>query len=277
MHYHGILLYGSNSEANLEKAYKIVYDFLKITEPNIAHITNNTYPDFLFVEKSADDNTISIEDIRNINDFVYLSPIISNKKALIINNIDYMSLNASNAFLKILEEPPQNVLLVLTTTKLFSVLPTIKSRCIKEKVRYSNDDISNYIQNKDNNFISESINYLNNDILFDEDFIKKYSKNVYDFILIAIYYLNKQLIANKDRYNTGVNILSNDKISETTQNINNNTNIGNSNIQNNTINRNIYSNRANKILLLQSLVNSSNNTYPNLENLMVAAMYIIKS
>ena len=235
MLYHSILLYGNNPISNLEKAYEIVYDHLKIDNTNINHIKNNTYPDFLFISKNKDDNNISIETIRNINDFIYLSPVINNNKAVIINNIDDMSLNASNAFLKILEEPPQNVLLVLTTTKLFSVLPTIRSRCIKEKVNTNNDSVDYYLQNRDNEFISSSIDYLNSDIIFDNNFIKKYANDVYDFILIAIHYLNKQLLSN-----------------------------------NNPI-------IANKILQLQSLLNLSNNTYPSLENLMIAVMYIIKS
>ena len=235
MLYHGILLYGNNSISNLEKAYEIVYAHLKIDNTNISHIKNNTYPDFLFVSKNKDDNNIPIETIRNINDFVYLSPFINNNKAVIIDNIDNMSLNAANAFLKILEEPPQNVLLVLTTTKLFSVLPTIRSRCIKEKVNNNNDSVDYYLQNKNTEFIGNSIEYLNSDIIFDNNFIKKYLNDVYDFILIAIHYLNKRLLNN-----------------------------------NNPI-------IANKILQLQSLLNLSNNTYPSLENLMIAVMYIIKS
>ncbi|MBR1944375.1 MAG: hypothetical protein IJ848_02775 [Alphaproteobacteria bacterium] len=235
MLYHSILIYSSNSIGNLEKAYNIIYDYFKIDNININHIKNNTYPDFLFVSKNKDENNIQIETIRNVIDFVYLSPIVSNKKAVIIDNIDYMSINASNAFLKILEEPPHNVLLVLTTTKLFSILPTIRSRCIKEKVNNNNDSIDIYINNKSNDFINASIRYLNSNVLFDNDFIKKYANNVYDFIVMAIYYLNKQLITEN-------------KI---------------------TI--------ASKILQLQSLLNLSRNTYPNLENLMISVMYIIKS
>ncbi|MBQ9441326.1 MAG: hypothetical protein IJU54_02915 [Alphaproteobacteria bacterium] len=236
MLYHGILLYSNNSKANLERAYNIIYDYLKIDNTNIYHIKNNTYPDFLFISKNPNDNNIPIETIRNINDFVYLSPIISNKKAIIINNINNMTINASNAFLKILEEPPQNILLVLTTNKLFSVLPTIISRCIKEKVKYSSsNDITDYLQNKNNDFINDSINYLNSNIMFDYDFIKQYSNNVYDFVLIAIQNLNKQLL---EKHNITI---------------------------------------ANKILQIQSLINLSHNTYPNLENLMIAVMYIIKS
>lgn len=235
MLYHSILLYGNNSTNNLERAYSIVYDYLKIDNININHIKNNTYPDFLFINKKQDENNIPIETIRSINDFVYLSPIINNNKAVIIDNIDNMSLNAANAFLKTLEEPPQNVLLVLTTTKLFSVLPTIRSRCIKEKVNNNNDSIDYYLQNKNNEFINEIIDYLSSNKVFDNDFIKKYSNSVYDFILIAIHYLNKQLRNN-----------------------------------NNPI-------IANKILQLQSLLNLSNNTYPSLENLMIAVMYILKS
>ena len=232
---HGILLHSNNSDANLEKAYSIVYDYLEVDNININHVKNNTYPDFLFISKNLNDNSIPIETIRNINDFVYLSPIINNKKAVIINNIDYMTINAANAFLKILEEPPQNVLLVLTTTKLFSILPTIRSRCIKTKVQNNNADITCYIKNKDSKFINDSINYLNSSIIFDNEFLKQYFSNTYDFTIIAIHYLNKQLL---EKYNVIT---------------------------------------ANKILQLQSLLNLSNNTYPNLENLMIAVMYIIKN
>ena len=198
MLYHGILLYSNIAQNNLEKAYSIVYDYLKIDNKNINHIKNNTYPDFLFITKNSEDNNISIEDIRDISNFVYLSPIISDKKAILIDNIDNMSINASNAFLKILEEPPHNVLLILTTTKLFSVLPTIRSRCIKEKVKSNNDNIKCYIKTNNEDFINNSINYLNSNVIYDREFIKKYSNNVFDFILITIYFFNKQLINNND-------------------------------------------------------------------------------
>ena len=235
MLYHSILIYGNNQLLNLERAYSIIYDYFKIDNIDTNHIKNNTYPDFLFISRNKDENNISIETIRNVSDFVYLSPIVSNKKAVLIDNIDYMSINASNAFLKILEEPSHNVLLLLTTTKLFAILPTIRSRCIKEKVNNNNDCIVTYIENKSKSFIDDSINYLENNVLFDNNFIEKYSNNVYDFILITIDYLNKQLIE--------TNKLTN----------------------------------ASKILQLQSLLNLSNNTYPNLENLMITVMYIIKS
>ena len=60
---------------------------------------------------------------------IKLSPNEGNFKVCIIEQADKMTIQASNAFLKTLEEPPEDTIIILTTSKPNSLLPTIISRC----------------------------------------------------------------------------------------------------------------------------------------------------
>jgi DNA polymerase-3 subunit delta' len=51
------------------------------------------------------------------------------KKVFIISEAEKMRVEAANALLKLLEEPPDNLMLVLTTSNVHKILPTIRSRC----------------------------------------------------------------------------------------------------------------------------------------------------
>ena len=72
---------------------------------------------------------ISVDEIRKINHFFSLTSTISNYRIVIIDNINELSISASNALLKILEEPPSNGIFILISENKRSVLPTIISRC----------------------------------------------------------------------------------------------------------------------------------------------------
>lgn len=72
-------------------------------------------------------DSIPVSQIRNFSSWAHLKSG-EGKKVLIIENADLMADSARNALLKILEEPPENVLFILTTTKRNAILPTILSR-----------------------------------------------------------------------------------------------------------------------------------------------------
>ncbi len=72
---------------------------------------------------------IKIEYIRELLSQIALRPFMSEKKIFIIKNVENLTPEAANAFLKTLEEPTPNSLLLLTTAKPANVLGTIKSRC----------------------------------------------------------------------------------------------------------------------------------------------------
>lgn len=86
----------------------------------------DVHPDFKII---TPENSISIEDVRILKDFVVGKPQFSKYKIAIINNADRLTLAASNALLKILEEPGANKIIFLTVLNSSLLLPTIKSRC----------------------------------------------------------------------------------------------------------------------------------------------------
>lgn len=72
-------------------------------------------------------DSLPVSQIRNFSSWAHLSSD-SGKKVLIIENADKMQDSARNALLKILEEPPEDVIFILTTAHRTSILPTILSR-----------------------------------------------------------------------------------------------------------------------------------------------------
>ena len=95
---------------------------------NCTRIRRMTHPDVHFYEP-AGVNGYLIEQIREIVADVSLAPIQADKKVYILDRADLLGTSAANAFLKTLEEPPSNVVLILLGRTRESVLPTIASRC----------------------------------------------------------------------------------------------------------------------------------------------------
>ncbi len=87
------------------------------------------HPDFIFV--SPDGNTIKIDQIRAVREFAYRKPALSERKAVIIDGVDLMTVEAGNSLLKVLEEPPEDTVLILTAVSREGILPTILSRTLQ--------------------------------------------------------------------------------------------------------------------------------------------------
>ncbi len=86
------------------------------------------YPDIEVINK--ENGNIKIDEIRQIIYSAIESSYNSPKKIFILSGIDQIRKESSNALLKILEEPPQNVYFILLSRKL-NILSTIKSRTVK--------------------------------------------------------------------------------------------------------------------------------------------------
>ena len=78
---------------------------------------------------TAREAVIKIEAIRELQRKLAFLPYEAKVKVAIINNADLMNLQASNSFLKTLEEPPSSTILILISSQPFKILPTIISRC----------------------------------------------------------------------------------------------------------------------------------------------------
>jgi len=86
-----------------------------------------TSPDLWKIE-SKDGSSIKIEDIKKAQEFSSLQPIYSEKKIIWIEDFHLLTTEAFNSILKILEEPNQTTMFLLTTSKLDSILTTVRSR-----------------------------------------------------------------------------------------------------------------------------------------------------
>ncbi|MCL4473852.1 MAG: DNA polymerase III subunit gamma/tau [Actinobacteria bacterium] len=86
------------------------------------------------IEMDAASNR-GIDDIRDIRDKVAFATVEGKYKVYILDEAHMLTKEASNAFLKVLEEPPGHVIFVLCTTEAHKVLPTIQSRCQRFEFR----------------------------------------------------------------------------------------------------------------------------------------------
>lgn len=79
----------------------------------------------------GENGSIGIDTVREIRNFLWQKPNASPRRTLIIDDAEVLTTEAQNALLKITEEPPVSSLLVLITSDIESVLPTITSRLPK--------------------------------------------------------------------------------------------------------------------------------------------------
>lgn len=87
-------------------------------------------PDIIFVSHDKP-NTIGVEDIRTqVNNDIGIKPYSSPRKVYIMNEGEKMTVQAQNALLKTLEEPPEYAVILILTSNVDSLLPTILSRCV---------------------------------------------------------------------------------------------------------------------------------------------------
>ncbi|MEZ3505867.1 MAG: DNA polymerase III subunit delta [Lachnospiraceae bacterium] len=90
----------------------------------------NNQPDIIYISHEKP-NTIGVEDIRaQINNDIGIKPYSSPRKVYIINEGEKMTPQAQNALLKTLEEPPAYAVILILTTNVEALLPTILSRCV---------------------------------------------------------------------------------------------------------------------------------------------------
>ena len=118
--HHAILLHGKKGIGKASFAAEIAKEILG---------KSALYPDLLLIEKEAEKKEITVDKIRKIADFSNQTSAISANKFILIDSACELNKSASNALLKILEEPRPNNFLILISHNLNRVLPTIRSRC----------------------------------------------------------------------------------------------------------------------------------------------------
>jgi len=102
---------------------------------------NGNQPDIITV-KHEKPSSISVDDVRQqINGDIMIKPYSSPYKIYIVPEADLMTVQAQNAILKTIEEPPEYAVIFLLTENADSLLPTIRSRCVMLKLRNIKDKL----------------------------------------------------------------------------------------------------------------------------------------
>ena len=91
-------------------------------------IARKAHPDVHYLAPEGSQGYV-VEQIRDVVADAQLAPSVASRKVYILDRVDLLGTAAANAFLKTLEEPPADVVLILLGRTRESVLPTIVSRC----------------------------------------------------------------------------------------------------------------------------------------------------
>lgn len=96
------------------------------------------HPDIIEVTR-GEGSGITVDIIRGVRDDALLVPNDGARKVYIIRDADTMNPSAQNALLKLLEEPPSGVVIILEALNPRALLPTIRSRCVTVAARETRD------------------------------------------------------------------------------------------------------------------------------------------
>lgn len=99
-------------------------------------IMHRNHPDVRLIQKdesegSSPNKMISVSEIRTVTSFFELQASQGGYRVCIVDSMDDLNANGTNALLKTLEEPPKNSLLILIYHGTTPLLPTIRSRCVE--------------------------------------------------------------------------------------------------------------------------------------------------
>ena len=172
-----ILLSGKKGIGKSTFAYHIINCILSINEDNkydqtkllinkenksYKLIQNNSHPNFYLIDVSEEKKTIDISQIRKMINYSNKSSFNNNPRFVLIDNVENLNKNSTNALLKIVEEPNQNINFFLIHNYEKNILPTLKSRCLLFKINFSFNECINII----NSLLDDNIfDLLNNDLI----------------------------------------------------------------------------------------------------------------
>lgn len=143
---------------------------------------DKNHTDFYEINKDKNDS-IKIDEIRELESKINIKPITSQKKVYIINNAENMTKEAQNCLLKTLEEPPDFVTIILVVNDENNILTTIKSRCARivfteeNKEEFTDDEKQRYLDCK--RIFGNIEKYKSIDLLNKADVLYKDKENVF--------------------------------------------------------------------------------------------------
>ncbi|MBN4084657.1 hypothetical protein [Mycoplasma sp. CSL10166] len=159
----------------------VIFNIINILSENNNEFTNdidfnNLYSNVFYLDGSS--KSITKEEYQNtFYNMTFAS--VEKKKILVVKNVDNSSINALNSILKFIEEPVDDIFIILTTKNLNLVLPTIKSR-------------------------SQILNFHTSDIITLDWINKIYGNNDFNPIFITLfknnYHMLTKVMESKEKY-----------------------------------------------------------------------------
>ena len=186
----------------------------------LAKFILNGYLDREYVDiinYSSEKSSFGVDDVRDIIEEVYKKPFEKDKKVIIIHEGNKLTIQAQNALLKTIEEPPKGVYIIILCESLELILDTIKSRCEIYKLKpLTKSELYEYIKikkfNYDENEIKSAIAFSEGvpgriDRYFNDDKLRELRNN----IVILIKSLNKNDLEDILQQEESFSNLKNDK------------------------------------------------------------------
>jgi DNA polymerase-3 subunit delta' len=218
-----IMLSGKKGSGKSTMAYHIINYILSQSEENKYDIEkfsinslnrsykllkNKLHPNFYLIDLIDEKKNIEISQIRQMINYTNKSSFNEIPRFILIDNIENLNKNSSNALLKIIEEPNENIFFILIHNNNKRILPTLKSRCLTFKINLSfkqTVDICNFLLNEN------LLNLINNDLInyysTPGDFInlinfgKEKKIDLKEFTLVSfLYYLIDNNYYKKDKF-----------------------------------------------------------------------------
>lgn len=169
------------------------------------------------INYSSEKSSFGVDDVRDIIEEVYKKPFEKDKKVIIIHEGNKLTIQAQNALLKTIEEPPKGVYIIILCESLELILDTIKSRCEIYKLKpLTKSELYEYIKikkfNYDENEIKSAIAFSEGvpgriDRYFNDDKLRELRNN----IVILIKNLNKNDLEDILQQEESFSNLKNDK------------------------------------------------------------------
>ncbi|MDG0963583.1 MAG: hypothetical protein P8P49_04960 [Opitutales bacterium] len=135
--HHALIFQGDNLQIVEHQAILLTRAILGMDEDQFEH------PDLFHLRPSGKMRIITADNTRSLISELNRSSNQGGCKVALIHEADRMRKEAANAFLKTLEEPPPGTYIGLITTRPYSTLPTIRSRCLQVRLPSENNEIEN--------------------------------------------------------------------------------------------------------------------------------------
>jgi DNA polymerase-3 subunit delta' len=166
--HHGWLIVGPRGVGKATLAYRFarwllagapagLEDTLDLPEddPTFRHVAAGSHPDLLTIERETSEQTgrrrteIVVDDVRGMAAFLHLTSARSAWRVVVVDAADDMNVHAANAALKLLEEPPEQAILLLVSHAPTRLLPTLRSRCRRLALRPLPDaDVERFVASR---------------------------------------------------------------------------------------------------------------------------------